>query len=192
MGRDWKKAADLIKKGRVVVIPTDTLFAVAASALDPEAVEKVYQLRGRNEKKPCIVLCGRMADLSVLKIETDEKTFLLLKKIWPNSVSVVLNCPSKNLEYLHRGNKSLAIRLPKNKKLLEFLKITGPIIAPSANKEGGSPARNVAEAKRYFGNGVLEYVAGKVGNKPSTLVRLKNGKIETIRRGVWKVPKNLT
>ena len=84
----------------------------------------------------------------------------------------------------------MAVRIPKNKKLRDFISKTGPIIAPSANPEGERPAENLREAESYFGNKVSVYIKGKISGKPSTLVKIENGKIKVIRQGIWKVPRS--
>lgn len=119
----------------------------------------------------------------------DIKTFL--KKIWPGPVSVILDISDKNkikkFKYLHRGTKTLAFRMPKPKWLRNILKISGPLVAPSANWEGYEPAKTITEAKKYFGNNVVYYNTGKIVGKPSTLIKLKNGKIEILRQGKVKI-----
>jgi L-threonylcarbamoyladenylate synthase len=86
-------------------------------------------------------------------------------------------------KYLHRGTNSLSFRFPKDKLILNILKISGPLIAPSANWEGYEPAKNIKEAKKYFKNKVFYLDRGNLISKPSTLIDLKNNKIEIIRKG---------
>jgi L-threonylcarbamoyladenylate synthase len=86
-------------------------------------------------------------------------------------------------KYLHRGTNSLSFRLPKDKLILNILKISGPIIAPSANWEGYEPAKNIRESKRYFGNKVFYLDRGNLISKPSTLIDLRKKKIKILREG---------
>jgi L-threonylcarbamoyladenylate synthase len=86
-------------------------------------------------------------------------------------------------KYLHRGTNSLSFRLPKDKLILNILKISGPLIAPSANWEGYEPAKNIKEAKKYFKNKVFYLDRGNLNSKASTLINLKNNKIEIIKKG---------
>jgi L-threonylcarbamoyladenylate synthase len=73
--------------------------------------------------------------------------------------------------------------LPKNKLILEILKIAGPLIAPSANFEGKNPAKTISEAKKYFKNQVFYLNRGKLKSKPSTIIDLTSNKIKVIRKG---------
>jgi len=191
MNKVWQKAVGPIKKGEIAVIPTDTIYGIVASARNRLAVNKFYRVRGRDSKKPCIILCSSVTDLKSLGVKIDFETKKLLSQIWPNPVSVILPCPNKSFSYLHRGTKTLAIRIPKSPKLREFLKKTGPIIAPSANPEGKPPAKNVGEAKSYFGDSAGVYVKGEISGKSSTLVKIEGGKIKVMRKGAWKGLKRL-
>ena len=169
-------------------MPTDTIYGLVGSALSPQAVARIYKLRKRNLKKPFIILIGSLKDLELFKIRPDKFTRKILNKIWPNAVSVVLPCRSKDFSYLHRGTKSLAFRLPKNKNLLAFLIKTGPLVAPSANPEGLNPAQTINQAKRYFGESIDFYVdGGTIKGAPSTLIAIKNKKITVLREGAVKI-----
>jgi L-threonylcarbamoyladenylate synthase len=152
---------------------------------------RLYSVRGRDSKKPCIILCAEESDLAQLGIELKEGDKQLLSRIWPNPVSVILPCPKKEFEYLHRGLYTLAVRIPKDDNLREFLRRTGPLIAPSANPEGLAPSKSVEEARKYFGVHVTVYISGAINHIPSTLVKLDNGGIVVVRQGAWKLPSEL-
>ena len=184
----------IIEKGGVVVLPTDTLYGICASAFSKKTVEKIYEIKGRDEQKPFIILISKIEDLKKfgIKLTKDQKN--ILEKLWPNKVSVILACTSKKYSYLHRGTCSLAFRFPKKKSVLKILDQTGPLVAPSANPQGLSPARNIAEAKKYFGNQIDLYISGRtvLSAMPSTIVKLYTpGLVEILRQGNFKVPKDL-
>lgn len=175
-----RKLALKIKKGAVGVLPTDTLYGLVGSAFSRRAIARIYGLKKRNAKKQLIVLISELNDLKLFNAKLDEKTRSILKKIWPGKVSVILSA---------RG-KSVAFRLPGDKTLRKFLNVSGPLAAPSANREGEPPAKNIREARRYFGDEVDFYLdKGTLKSKPSTLIALKNGRIETIRKGAVNVDK---
>jgi len=179
---DWKKTALFLKDGLAGVIPTDTIYGLCASALNKTAVEKVYKLKKRDPKKPMIILIGSLDDLRKFDINLNAWHKKILKKVWPGKVSVVLPCSEKRFAYLHKGTKTLAFRLPKKRELLKILSISGPLAAPSANREGERPAETIAEAKKYFGNQIFYYDTGKISGHPSILIELRNSKLEVIRK----------
>lgn len=179
----------LLKKGKVGVIPTDTLYGLVGQALNLETVEKIYSLRKRNKDKPMIILVSSLNNLNQFNIELTEKQKEFLEKAWPNPLSVILPCMDEKFKYLHRGKKSLAFRMPKNEKLLQILKQTGPLVAPSANIEGEIPSENIDDAKRYFGEKIAFYMdGGKIKSQPSTLISLdNNGAVKILRQGILKI-----
>lgn len=181
---------NILKNGGIGAMPTDTIFGLVGSALKPETVERIYKVRGRDPKKPLIVLIYSLEDLRRFGVVLSQNQKDFLKKVWPGKVSVILSRAGKNFTYIHRGTNSIAFRMPKKKNLLNILRKTGPLAAPSANPEGLPPARNIKEAKKYFGEQVDFYLGGKVSGQSSTLIRLNGGFIEIVREGAWKIPKN--
>lgn len=187
-----KNIINILKNGGIGVMPTDTQYGLVASALNQKAVEKVYTLRKRSPNKPFIILISCFNDLNHFNISLDNKTKELLEKIWPNPVSVILPCSSNKFLYLHRGTNSLAFRIPKLPKLFNLLKISGPLIAPSANFEGHPYAKTISEAKEYFKDNLDFYKdQGIIESSPSTLIKIEDGKIEILRQGLYELPFDL-
>ena len=165
---------------------------MVGKALHVQSVERIYDLKGRDENKPFIILISKLQDLDTFLIDITDETRTKLEQIWPAQVSLVLPCPNDSLEYLHRGVKTLAIRMPDNQELLELINKIGPLVAPSANPEGQPPATTIKQAKEYFGDGVDFYVdGGEIESKPSTLIDFTQDEPVILRQGVVKVT-NLT
>ena len=174
--------AKLIKKDGIGVFPTDTLYGVVGSAFSKTAVERIYTAKGRSKGKPFIILISSVSDIKKFGIILNKKQKELLSDVWPGPVSVILPCTSKKFEYLHRGKKSLAFRFPKKKKVIEFLKQTGPLVAPSANPQGMIPSHTVVEAKDYFGSDMDFYISGgMLDAKPSKIIFLTDKGIKILR-----------
>ena len=175
---------NILKNGGIVVIPTDTIYGIVGSALNPQTVEEIYRLRKRAANKPFIILISNLNDLNHFNISLTEKQVKFLNKVWPNPVSVALPCSSEKFAYLHRGTNSLAFRIPNDEKLLEVLKQTGPLVAPSANFEGEEPSQNIKMAKIYFSNEIDFYVdGGAILSKPSMLVAIIGDSVKILREG---------
>ena len=129
-----------------------------------------------------IILISSSKDLEIfgIKMTAEQKKFC---KQWPSKTSIVFECDNKKMEYLHRGKKSLAFRVPENKWLKRIIKKAGPLSAPSANIEGKSSAETIEEAIGYFKDSVSLYVdGGKIKRKSSKIISFEKGKIETIRK----------
>ena len=180
----WEKAALLLKEGAIGVIPTDTIYGICGSALNKKAVEKIYKLKKRKPAKPMIILIASLDDLKKFNIKLKNWQKKILLKIWPAKISVILPCPSKKFSYLHRGTKTLSFRIPAKSQLLKILKISGPLVAPSANWEGFEPAKTISQAKKYFGNKVFYYNdGGELIGPASTLVDLTKKPVKILRKG---------
>lgn len=185
------KLAKEIQKGEACVMPTDTLYGLVATARSVRSVERVYEIKGRKKGKPFVILIGSIKDLKEFGVKPDRTTEAFLRAAWPGAVSVLLACPQKKWEYLHRGTKELAFRVPDTKWLVDLLNRTGPLVAPSANPAGRAPAGSILEARAYFGRNVSYYLsAGKrVAGEPSTLVRPGERGVSVLRQGRVKIAK---
>lgn len=177
---------NILKTGGVGVIPTDTSYGLIGLASNKGTVERIYQLKGRAPQKPLIILISSLDDLNLFNIYLESWQQKFLKKAWPNPLSIIFNCDFPELEYLHRGTKTLAFRLPKSKTLRDLIRATKPLVAPSANPEGLPTAKNINEAKQYFGDRVEFYIdAGQLAQIPSTLIKLSHNHLEVLREGIF-------
>jgi L-threonylcarbamoyladenylate synthase len=175
---DIRSAVEILKKGGVGVLATDTLYGLVGSAFSSEAVDRVYKLKQRDRAKPFIVLVSCIEDLEKFGIALTAKLIEKLKQYWPGPYSILLPVASERFAYLHRGTHRIAFRLPDKKDLLEILQQTGPLVAPSANLEGMPPAQNIEEARNYFGANVDFYVdGGEFKNKASTILSFEGDEI---------------
>ncbi len=171
----------MLNSGAIGIIRTDTLYGVLARANDEAAVNKVYDLKSRDEKKSPIVLINDIA--SLFDTVNDAPILDVLKSVWPGAVSVILPSTQAPI-WIRRDNDSVAYRIPANDSLRTVLKQTGPLIAPSANPEGQPPAMNLSEAQVYFGDRVDFYVDGGqvISTAPSQLLQVHaNGEVTRLR-----------
>lgn len=177
---------EILKNGGVGVIPTDTIYGLVGSALRSETVERISKIKNRSDGKGFIVLISSIEDLKMFGVELTDRNKDFLNKYWPGKVSVIFKV-AKKIEYLDKG-LGLALRLPSEEDLREVLKQTGPLVAPSANPEGLPPAKNIEEAKKYFGDHVDFYEdGGNLESLPSTLVRINGDQVEVLRQGAIKI-----
>lgn len=176
-------AADILKKGGVGVLPTDTIYGLVGSALNRKTVERIYKIRRRDKNKPMIILIGSLNDLKPFGIKLNKKQAAIIKKFWPGKVSIIIPCLSKRFFYIHRGANSLAFRLPAKRILRSFLGKTGPLVAPSANISRRPPAKNIKEAKKYFGDKIDFYIdVGDIRGTPSKIIKIEKNKVVIIRK----------
>ena len=170
----------LLQPGAVGVIPTDTVYGIVARAADKDAVTRLYWLKHR-EGKPGTMIAADIDQLVGLGFK--RRYLQAVERFWPGAVSVVIPCPE--LEYLHRGAQSLAVRIPDDKPLCELLRVTGPLLTSSASQPGEPPVITIEEAKRTFGAAVDFYEDGgsMAGRKSSTVIRMIDDAVEVLRPG---------
>jgi L-threonylcarbamoyladenylate synthase len=186
------ESIDILGKGGVGILPTDTLYGMVASVWRRDAIERVYALRKRDSDKPCIIILADISDLEKFSIMPSEKERAWLDMTWPGRVSVMLPCRDENVRYLSRGTDHLVFRIPHDEALRDFLRETGPLIAPSANPQGENPAETIAEAKRYFADSIDFYIDGGIlQGKPSTIVRLENDRVTIVRPGAASIEETI-
>jgi len=163
-------AAVLCRPGAVAVLRTDTIYGVVARAADAVAVRRVYAVKNRSLNKALLLL---IADLDALYDAPPAAAARLIAESWPGPISIVIPSPSAPA-WLPQVEETLAYRLPDHADLRALLRLTGPLVAPSANPEGQPPAADVAEARAYFGDLVDLYVdGGRAENvRPSRLIRI--------------------
>ena len=175
----------ILKTGGVVVMPTDTIYGIVGSAFNLSAINRIYSARKRAPERPCIILIGDIGDLQKFSISLSEEQENKIVELWKEEkpISIILDCPVDSFKELHRGTNTLAFRLPMQENLQNLLKKVGPLIAPSANPEGLSPAKNIEEAKNYFGSSVDLYLdGGEIFGKPSQVIKLNiDGSIDILR-----------
>lgn len=168
-----------LQAGAVGILRTDTLYGIVARAEDEAAVERVYAIRGRDREKACIVLVASVDDLFD---EPHDEVKAFVKSHWPGPFSIALDSPSAP-RYLRFHDGTIAYRIPEDEDLRMLLKMTGPLIAPSANPQGEMPAKSIDEAQDYFG-GMVDFYAdsGIVNNaSPSQLWKMIDGKMTRLR-----------
>ena len=181
-----KNIVNMLISGGVGVIPTDTIYGLVGRAEVESAVEKIYRIRKRNMHKPCIILISSYEDLKKFNIELspEMRLFVEARRLWPGKVSIVFPSTDLRYEYLTCGTHSIAFRLPDVPELRDLLAQTGPLIAPSANREGELPATTIDSARRYFKESVEFYVdGGELHSLPSTLIQIVDGKMVVLREG---------
>lgn len=174
------KLIEHIAAGAIGVLRTDTQYGIVARSDSQEAVERVFAVKHRTPTKPPIVLISRIEQMYDPLPEGIDPT---IGDLWPGPNSVIVPAPSAP-EWLVRGSLGVAYRLPNDDRLRALIDQTGPLIAPSANPEGSTPARTLGEAQGYFGDNVDFYVDGGVviENNSSNLFSLTSaGDIEKLR-----------
>lgn len=184
-----EKAVALLNSGKVVAIPTETVYGLGASIYKPKAIEYIFELKGRPRTNPLIVHVANLKQAEKLCSSFPAPLRKLATEFWPGSLTLVLPKSPLVNDQITAGKNTVGIRVPNHPLLLNVLKLTDPIAAPSANPfERISPttSKHVAD---YFPTGlemVLEGGPCSAGIE-STIVGFENDTVIIYRLGAISV-----
>ncbi|MGB3955802.1 MAG: L-threonylcarbamoyladenylate synthase [Brooklawnia sp.] len=167
-------AAAALAAGGLVVLPTDTVYGIAADALQPAAVQALLDAKGRGRDMPPPVLISEPAMLRALVADVPVEVESLINRFWPGALTLIMRAQSSLPMDLGRTEGTIAVRVPDHDGAREVLRHVGPLAVSSANISGEPPATSVDEAIAQLGDSVAVYLdAGATpGPVASTIVDL--------------------
>ena len=135
ISKDIAEAAQLLKEGKVVAMPTETVYGLAANALDPSAISEVFAVKERPATNPLIVHIHSLDQLAPLVVEMSPNTQKLAAQFWPGPLTLLLKKSDRVSDQVTATSPYVALRMPKHPVALELLKaVSFPLVAPSANR----------------------------------------------------------
>ena len=183
------EAAASLRKGDLAVIPTDTVYGLAADAFSPPAVTGLLTAKGRGRLMPPPVLVGTVRAATALVEDLSAFGKDLIDEFWPGGLTLVMRANRNLIWDLGDTKGTVAVRMPLHELALELLKETGPLAVSSANRSGAPPATTAADAEAQLGDAVAVYLDGGPcsGDVASTIVDLTGVVPKLLRRGVISV-----
>ena len=147
-------AVSLLNSGRVIAMPTETVYGLAASILFPKAIEEIFRLKGRPQNNPLIVHLGTTDEISLYTKELPADFHKLATAFWPGPLTLILAANESTIPDIARaGLPTAGFRIPAHALTREVLKQTGPLVMPSANLSGRPSATTAAHVEEDFGSG---------------------------------------
>ena len=183
-----RQAKLALAKGDLVVVPTDTVYGLAADAFSASAVQALLDAKGRGRQSPPPVLIPNIDSLYALADTVSESTLKLAEKYWPGPLTMILRAqPSLHWD-LGETKGTVALRVPNHKITLAILAESGPLAVSSANLTGEPAATDAQQALAYLGDKVAVYLDGGQAalGEASTILDLTGEKIRIVREGVLK------
>ncbi len=178
------EAVAALAAGEIVGVPTDTVYGLAADPFDPDALERIFVLKGRPGLKPLAILVADLGQAQQLAA-FGERAIELAEEHWPGALTLVLpRLPSVPEWIGHRDRRTVGLRCPDHPVALELLRRSGPLAVTSANLSGAEAALDDEEARALFGADVVGYLPGVCpGGTGSTIVDLTEPAEWILRRG---------
>jgi len=177
-----ERVACALSEGAIVAVPTETVYGLAANASDPEAMKRLYAVKGRADDKPIARLLALREDLWECVPEVPPIAERLVRRLWPGRLTLVLRGD---------GGAFFGFRQPDHAIARALVRSSGvPVAATSANLAGAEPARTAEEVLRTF-DGQIDWIleegapsaGGESDSEPSTVVRVDGGRWEILRPG---------
>jgi L-threonylcarbamoyladenylate synthase len=180
---EFGAAVRALEAGRAVVIPTDTVYGLAAMPGIPGAVDELFRIKGRPDDRPIPILGTSVRSLAGIAV-FDESARRLAGHFWPGPLTMVLPRAGGVTFSLGAATpESVGVRVPRCDVCLDLLGLTGPLAVTSANKSGRPPARTVDDARSSLEADVEVFVdGGRCDGAPSTVVSLVGG-VDILRHG---------
>lgn len=182
-------AVTALQSGELVVLPTDTVYGIAADAFSPMAVNLLLAAKGRGRDLPVPVLVGSWRTLDGLVDELGPLARRMVEAFWPGPLTLVVRAAPSLAWDLGETRGTVAVRMPQQPVALDILTQTGPLAVSSANRSGLPPAVEISDAERQLGGSVSVYLdAGPLGDPvPSTIVDLTGDHARVLRVGALGV-----
>ncbi|WP_425577020.1 L-threonylcarbamoyladenylate synthase [Nocardioides marinquilinus] len=178
-------AAMAIQRGELVVLPTDTVYGIAADAFDPDAVADLLDAKGRGREMPPPVLVSSATTVDALASDVPDYARALIEEFWPGPLTLVFRQQSSLMWDLGDTRGTVAVRMPDDELTREILERTGPLAVSSANTTGSPAATTAEEADEMLGERVAVTVDG--GTSPvgesSTIVDATGPRGRVLRQG---------
>ncbi|MBJ6800703.1 L-threonylcarbamoyladenylate synthase [Geomonas propionica] len=182
------KVVEILKNGGVVAYPTDTTYGIGCSIFSKKGIERIYQIKQRDRKKPFSFICADMSEISRYA-RVSNYAFKLLRRLLPGQYTFVMEAATVVPDLLQTKQKTVGIRIPDNKICLAIVKELGaPIVTTSANLSGEDPIGNPWAVEHELGKQLdLVVDGGDLSADVSSVVSLIGDRPEVLRKGVGDV-----
>ena len=179
-----KKVADVLRQGGVIIYPTDTVYGLGCDLSNKKGIERIYELKRRDKKKPLSFVCSDLKHISQYAKVTDY-AYKTMKRYLPGPYTFILEASRLVPKIILPKRSTTGIRVPDNQICLDLIRELGqPIISTSVKTEDGKDLGNPSEIEELFGKNVdLIIDGGIIIPEPSSVISLVDDNIEIIRNG---------
>ena len=183
---EMDEAAAFLRDGKLVAVPTETVYGLAGNGLDVAAVEQIYEVKGRPAVKPLSLMVPGRASIDRVCDAVPQVAYTLAERFWPGPLTIALKAKPVVPEIVRAGGRPVGLRCPDHPATLEPLRLAGvPFAAPSANPSGAPSPKTADEVLRYFNGKIAAVIDGGpcgIGTE-STIVDLSQAPYRILRPG---------
>jgi len=186
----FARCRDVVRARGVIAYPTDTFYGLGADPRDPEAVRRIFAIKGREAGQPILLLLHDRSEVAAWASAVTPSAERLMDRFWPGPLTLVFPAAPHVLPELTGGGGTIGLRVPGNELTRELLRHLGrALTGTSANRSGGRDPRTVEEVMREVGDRVDLILDGGVttGNRPSTVVDVTVEPPRIIRQGILDI-----
>ena len=178
-----------LMRGECVVMPTDTVYGVAANPFVPKGITNLLTAKRRDRDLPIPVLVPNLDSALALSYQLTDQAKLIMEKFWPGAITLITKAHPTLKWDLGNADGTIALRIPLQRTALELLSETGPLGVTSANLTGESAATDIESAQHKFGNSVSVYLdaGATAGETASTIIDASQGQLRVVRVGVISI-----
>ncbi|MDQ3415501.1 MAG: L-threonylcarbamoyladenylate synthase [Actinomycetota bacterium] len=178
-------AATALRDARLAVLPTDTVYGVAADAFDPAAVRRMLRAKGRGRNMPAPVLVAAASTLDALAAGVPTYARDMVDELWPGALTLVCTQQPSLTWDLGDARSTVAVRMPDHPVATELLGRTGPLAVSSANRSGSAAATTIEQAVQMLGERVQVYLddGPSAGGAASTILDVTGPRGRVLRQG---------
>ena len=176
-------AKKILEKDGVIIFPTDTVYGIGCNPYSTKAIQRIYQIKKRDEAKPLPILGYSKDELNKI-VFFDEKSSRLIEKFWPGKLTLVLKLKDQKLKETMSLSDKVAVRVPNNKCVLSLLKECKLLIGTSANTSGTPSLIDSKDCNEQLSNYDILIDYGRIqSDGESTIIEINNGELNVIRIG---------
>ena len=179
-----------LRKGGVIIFPTETVYGIGTNAYCEESVKKIYEVKQRPGEKPLSIMVGNAEEISKYAVISNEIEEKIIKNFMPGPLTIILKKKTGIFDYISSGKDTIGIRIPDNKMIMSILKESKlPVVAPSANISGKPSGIELNEILKDFNEKVDVCIDGGKArlSESSTIVQIVEGRPVILREGTIKL-----
>lgn len=178
------ECVEILKEDKALIFPTETVFGIGIKATSESNYERLVEIKKRPPDKPFTLMCSDISQFENL-VEINDATRKIIEHFMPGAITLILKTKKEVPHFIDLGTGFVGVRIPDDEFVLKMIsKVGAPLLVPSANKSGETPALNSKVACEYFKDDDVSIVEGEcINGLASTIIKIDGEEISLIRKG---------